>query len=64
MLQRDREIYTWMALLTSETCTVGHLLSRATNFANGAGKGVRGVYFYETTLAELFTIHVNLRTCD
>ena len=35
-------------------------MSGATNFVNGARKGVRGVYFHETTLAELFTIHVNL----
>ena len=43
---------------------VGHLFSRATNFANGAKKGVRGNYFHETTLAELFTIHMNLHTME
>ena len=41
--------------------TVG---TRATNFMNGARKGVRGNYFHETTLAELFTIHVNLHTME
>ena len=44
--------------------TVGHLYSIATNFANGARKGVRGNYFHETTLAELFTIHMNLHTME
>ena len=34
--------------------------SRAINFANGATKGVHGNYFHKMTLAELFTIHVNL----
>ena len=37
---------------------------RATNFANGARKGVRGNYFHETTLAELFTIHMNLHAME
>ena len=36
----------------------------ATNFANGARKGVRGNYFHETTLAKLFTIHVNLHAME
>ena len=31
--------------------------SRATNFANGAKKGVCGNYFHETTLVAPFTIH-------
>ena len=38
--------------------------SRATNFANGARKGVCGNYFHQTTLAELFTIHVNLHAME
>ena len=53
--------------------TVGLLFSRATNsratnFANGARKGVRGNYFHEMTLAEkrhwLFTIHMNLHVME
>ena len=44
--------------------TVGRLFSRAINFANGARKGVRGNYFHETTLAELFTTHVNLHMME
>ena len=31
---------------------------------NGARKGVRGNYFHKTTLAELFTIHVNLHAME
>ena len=31
---------------------------------NGAKKGVCGNYFHKTTLAELFTIHVNLHTME
>ena len=38
--------------------------SRATNFANGARKRVHGNYFHETTLAEFFTIHVNLHMME
>ena len=32
--------------------------------ANGARKGVRGNYFHETTLAELYTIHMNLHAME
>ena len=32
--------------------------------ANGARKGVRGNYFHETTLAEFYTIHVNLHVME
>ena len=31
---------------------------------NGARKGVCGNYYHKTTLAELFTIHVNLYTME
>ena len=31
---------------------------------DGARKGVRGNYFHETTLAKLFTIHVNLQAME
>ena len=44
--------------------TIGRLFSRATNFANGARKAVCGNYFHKTTLAELFTIHVNLHAME
>ena len=37
---------------------------RATNFANGARKGVYGNYFHGMTLAELFTLHVNLQAME
>ena len=33
-------------------------------FVNGARKGVRGNYFHETTLTELFTIHMNLHVME
>ena len=37
---------------------------RATNFANGARKGVCGNYFNKMTLVELFTIHMNLHVME
>ena len=50
-------------LLTQCTCRRVPFL-RATNFANGANKGVRGNYFHKTTLATLFIIHINLHTME
>ena len=38
--------------------------SRATNFANGARKGICGNYFDQTTLAELFTIYMTLHVME
>ena len=40
--------------------TIGLLFFKATNFVTGARKGVCGNYFHEMTLAELFTIHLNI----
>ena len=37
---------------------------RATNFTNGAKKGIRENYSHEMTLAALFTIHMNLCTME
>ena len=34
--------------------------SRATNFVNEAKRSLWQLYFHETTLVALFTIHVNL----
>ena len=45
-------------------CTVGCFISRATNFVNGARKGVCGNYFHKSTLVELFTIHMNLHVME
>ena len=57
-----------VALITfiNSTClyTVGCFSSRATNFVNGARKGVCGTCFHKTTLAELFTIHTNLHVME
>ena len=43
---------------------IGRPFLRAINFANGARKGVCGNYFHEPTLAELFTIHMNLHAME
>ena len=43
---------------------MGRPFLRATNIANGARKGVYGNYFHEPTLAELFTIHMNLHVME
>ena len=56
-------MYVYMYIHVYLSSTVGHLFSRATNFANRAKKGVHGNYFHKTTLAALLTIHVQL-TCD
>ena len=38
--------------------------SRATNFCEWSKKGSSWNYFHETTLAELFTVHVNLHAME
>ena len=62
-------LYTMLVMLITfinSTClyTVERFISRTTNFMNGARKGVCGNYFHEATLAELFTIHVNLHVME
>ena len=44
--------------------TIVLLFFKATNFVTGARKGVCGNYFHEMTLAELFTIHLNIRAME
>ena len=44
--------------------TIGHLFLKPTNFANVVNKGVCGNYFHETSLAALYTIHIQLHMME
>ena len=56
----NRNIYFFLELTPYQSVQYHRVpFSRATNFANGARKGVHGNYFHKMTLAELFTIYVN-----